>query len=228
MAGKVKVNGKAPVLVVVQLTGANDFMNNVIPFTNPHYYDARPNVRIRQEEVLPLNDTLAWNPNMGPIKELYDEGKVAIIQGIGYPNIVRSHFRGMDIWHTCHPEKLVTEGWLGRTIRDMDPKKENVLTGANFGRGLPRAMAADGVPVSSVADLDTYGIMRGIAQERMRNEALEIFKDMYAPAIGSGPVMDYIGQTGLDVAEGSGPSGRGAPPSIRPTWSTPTTPSPTA
>ena len=196
-------NGKAPVFVVVQLSGGNDFVNTVVPFTNPHYYDARPNVRIRQEEVLPLNATLGWHPRVAPIKELYDEGKVAVIQGVGYPNVVRSHFRGMDIWHTCHPEKLVTEGWLGKTIRDLDPKKENVLTGVNFGRGLPRAMVAGGVPVSSVGDLETYGIMRGIAEERMRNEALEIFKDMYAQAIGTGPVVDYLAQTGLDVLRGA-------------------------
>ena len=80
----------------------------------------------------------AFNPAMGPIKKLYDEGKVAIIQGIGYPNPSRSHFRSMDIWHTCEPDKVGTEGWLGRAIRDIDPQKDNVLTGVNFGRGLPQ------------------------------------------------------------------------------------------
>ena len=81
MAGK----GKPPVLVVVQLTGGNDFMNTVIPFTNPHYYDSRKKVVIPQDEVLPIDDTLAFHSVMAPVKELYDEGKVAIVQGIGYP-----------------------------------------------------------------------------------------------------------------------------------------------
>ena len=140
------VSVKAPVLVVVQLSGGNDFMNTIIPYTNGIYYDSRPTVGIPVEQVLPLNDTLAFHPRTGPLMELYDAGKVAVVQGIGYPNSNRSHFRGMDIWHTCEPNKIVTEGWLGKAIRELDPHHENVLTGVSFGRGLPRAMVASGVP----------------------------------------------------------------------------------
>ena len=196
-------NGKRPVLVVLQLTGGNDFMNTVVPYTNPIYYDVRPKVVVPEDQVLPINDTLGFHPMMGPFKELYDQGKVAIIQGIGYPNSSRSHFRAMDIWHTCEPDEIATEGWLGKAIRELDPNKENVLTGLNLGRGLPRAMAAPGVPVSSVGDLDNYGLMSGISAREQRLEALEIFKSMYAPAIGTGPVMEYLGQTGLDVIKGA-------------------------
>ena len=119
-------NANPPVLVVVQLSGGNDFMNTLVPYTNGHYYDARPTVVIPQDEVLPLNDELAFNPNMAPLKDVYDDGKMAIVQGIGYANSSRSHFRAMDIWHTCEPKKVGTEGWLGRTIRELDPNKENV------------------------------------------------------------------------------------------------------
>ncbi len=191
-------NGKQPVLVVVQLTGGNDFMNSVVPYTSSVYYDSRPKVFIPENDVLPINDELGFHPRLAPVKELYDEGKVAIVQGIGYPNSSRSHFRAMDIWHTCEPETVATEGWLGKTIRELDPHKENVLTGVNFGRGLPRAMAAPGVPVASVGDLDNYGLLTPITAEQGRTEALDIFKDMYGQAIGSGPVMDYLAQTGLD------------------------------
>ncbi len=142
-------NGKPPVMVILQLTGGNDFMNTLVPYNNPVYYDARPTVVIPQDTVLPINDTLAFNPNAAPLKEMFDDGKVAIVQGIGYQNSSRSHFRGMDIWHTCEPDKIGTEGWVGRAIRDLDPKKENVLTGVNFGRGLPRAMALAGTPITS-------------------------------------------------------------------------------
>ena len=196
-------HGKPPVLVVVQLTGGNDFMNTVIPYTNPHYYDSRKKVVIPQDEVLPINDTLAFHSGMAPVKELYDQGKVAIVQGIGYPNSSRSHFRAMDVWHTCEPEKLAIEGWAAKAIQELDPKNENVLTGVNFGRGLPRALAAPGVPVTSVSDLENFGIMAGIAEEQQRNEALGYFKEMYGPAIGTGPVMDYLAQTGLDVLKGA-------------------------
>ena len=195
-------NGKPPVLVVVQLTGGNDFMNTVIPYTSAVYYDSRPKVFIPQDQVLPIDDTLGFHPSMAPVKELYDQGKVAVVQGIGYPNSSRSHFRGMDIWHTCEPEKVGTEGWLGKAIRELDPQKENVLTGVNFGRGLPRALAAPGVPVSSVGDLDNYGLMTGIAEEQQRNQALEIFKQMYGHALGAGPVMDYLAQTAMDSLKG--------------------------
>ena len=96
------------------------------------------------------------------MKRLYDEGKVAIIHGIGYANSPRSHFRSMDIWHTCEPDTVGTEGWAGRVIRDLDPKGENVLKGVNFGQGLPRAMAVRGVPVTSVSDLASYGVLTGV------------------------------------------------------------------
>ncbi|SVE37177.1 uncharacterized protein METZ01_LOCUS490031, partial [marine metagenome] len=194
---------KAPVLVVVQLTGGNDFMNTIIPYTNPVYYDSRRKVFIPENETLPLNDTLGFHPSLGPLKELYDNGNVAIVQGIGYPNSSRSHFRGMDIWHTCEPDKIGNEGWLGRTIRDLDPEKGNVLTGVNFGRGLPRALTLTGIPIASVGDLDNYGVMASISEERSRSELLDSFKQMYASSIGTGPVMDYRKQTGLDVLKGA-------------------------
>jgi uncharacterized protein (DUF1501 family) len=198
-----QINGKDPVLVVVQLTGGNDFMNTIIPYTNGIYYDSRKTVGIPEDEVLPFTDTLAFHPRTAPLKELYDMGKMAIVQGIGYPNSNRSHFRGMDIWHTCEPDRISTEGWLGKTLQEIDPQHENVLMGVSIGRGLPRAMAKAGVPVTSVGELDNYGMMTGIEQEQERLETLDIFKDMYAPAVGSGLVMDYLSQTGLDVLKGA-------------------------
>jgi uncharacterized protein (DUF1501 family) len=191
-----------PILVVIQLTGGNDYLNTLIPYNDPLYYDNRPNVSIPQDQVLPLDNHFAFNPALSPIKDLYDQGQVAIINGVGYPNPNRSHFRSMDIWHTCEPDKVGTEGWLGRVIRDLDPRGENVLTGVNFGRGLPRAMALTGVPVASVAVLESYGVLTGITGEE-RNEALEVFARMYSPTIGSGAVMDYLGQTGLDALKGA-------------------------
>ena len=194
---------KDPVLVILQLSGGNDPLNTIVPYTNPLYIDNRPLVRVPPEQVMPINDELGFNPTMGPIKKLYDEGKVAIIQGIGYANGSRSHFRSMDIWHTCEPDKIGDEGWVGRAIRDLDPNKENVLTGVNFGRGLPRALAVPGVPVASVGNLETYGVLTGIEGEDQRAEALEVFANVYSPLVGRGPVMDYLSQTGLDALKGA-------------------------
>lgn len=190
-------------LVVVQLTGGNDFMNTIVPYTNGHYYDARKKIVMSQEDVLPINDTLAINKNASPFKRLYDEGRMAIVQGIGYPNSNRSHFRGMDIWHTCEPDRVGSEGWLGLAVREIDPRGENVLTGVNVGQGLPRAMAVAGVPVTSISDLEGYGVMKKIEQEKLRDKALQAFKDIYGQAIGSGVVAEYIGKTGLDVIRGA-------------------------
>ena len=192
-----------PILVVIQLTGGNDSLNTLIPYGNSLYYENRNTVAIPQDEVIAIDDNFGFNPAMRPIKDLYDQGKVALIQGVGYPNPNRSHFRSMDIWHTCEPDKQGSEGWLGRVIRDIDPNGENVLTGVNFGRGLPRALAVPGVPVASVAVLETYGVLTGISEEPDRTDALDVFARMYAPTIGSGPVMDYLGQTGLDALKGA-------------------------
>ena len=134
---------------------------------------------------------------------MYDEGKVAVIQGVGYPHPERSHFRSMDIWHTCEPDKIGDEGWLGRALREIDPSGENVLTGVNFGRGLPRAMVAPGVPVASVDNLETYGLLTGITGQEERARALNVFSQMYAPAIGLGPVTDYIWETGRAALKGA-------------------------
>ena len=194
---------KDPILVVIQLTGGNDYMNTVIPYADGRYHDSRPTVGIPADRVLPIDDQFGFNPALSEFKALYDAGRVAVINGIGYPTPNRSHFRSMDIWHTCEPEKVGTEGWLGRVIRDIDPHAENVLTGVNFGRGLPRAMALPGVPVASVAVLETYGVLTGITGEPERSQALDIFARMYSPTVGLGATMDYLGQTGLDALQGA-------------------------
>ena len=194
---------KDPILVVVQLTGGSDYMNMVVPYADPLYYDNRPTVGVPAEDVLSIDDRFGFNPALGPVKDLYDQGEVAVINGVGYPNPNRSHFRAMDIWHTCEPEKIATEGWLGRVIRDIDPHGENVLTGVNFGRGLPRAMALTGVPVASVAVLENYGVLTGIPDQEQRARALDLFARMYSPAIGTGAAMDYLGRTGLDALKGA-------------------------
>ena len=191
------------VLVVVQLSGGNDFINTIVPYTNEHYYDARKKIVINPDQVLPINDELGINDNAAPFKRLYDEGKMAIIQGIGYPDSNRSHFRGMDIWHTCEPDKVGLEGWLGQAVRELDPKAENVLTGVNIGRGLPRAMAVPGVPVTSIGDLEGYGVMADVERVQLRDSAIATFKNIYSQAIGTGPVAEYIGKTGIDVLKGA-------------------------
>ena len=197
---------KDPVLVILQLTGANDYLNTIVPYTNPLYWDNRPKVNIPQDLVLPINDELAFRSEVESFKDLYDKGNMAIIHGIGFENSPRSHFRAMDIWHTCEPDSIGVDGWVAKVIRDLDPVGENVLKGVNFGQGLPRAMAMRGVPVTSVNNLATYGVfssVRSLTSNEERTQLLDSFARMYAPAIGTGPTMEYLGQTGLDALKGA-------------------------
>ena len=196
-------NKKDPVLVVLQLSGGNDYFNTVIPYTDPLYRDNRPAVGVAEERIIPIDDKVGFHPSLAPMKGLYDQGKMAIIHGVGYANSPRSHFRSMDIWHTCEPDKLGTEGWLGRATREIDPSKENVVTTVSFGPSLFRALALPGVPVACVDDLENYGLLTGIQEEQQRMKILDRFARLYSPAIGSGAVMDYLGQTGLDSLKGA-------------------------
>ena len=194
---------KAPVLVVLQLTGGNDYLNTIIPYTDGNYFDARAILAIPQDKVVKIDGELGMHPAMAPIKQFYDNGSMAIIHGIGYENSVRSHFRAMDIWHTCEPNLVGTEGWLGRVLRDIDPNAENPVTGVNIGDALPRALAAPGVPVASVANVSNYGLLTGVEEPGQRSEMLQRFANMYSPAIGTGRVMEYLGQTGLSALKGA-------------------------
>ena len=194
---------KDPVLVVLQLTGGNDYLDTVIPYTNPLYRDYRRNVGVPEEQVLPLDDQVGFHPQMAPLKESYEQGNLAIVHGVGYANSPRSHFRAMDIWHTCEPVKLGTEGWLGRAIRDIDPHKDNVLTAVSFGPSLVRALVLPGVPVACVDELESYGLLTGISEEEQRTKILERFARLYSPVMGSSAAMDYLGQTGLDTLKGA-------------------------
>tara|TARA_B100000959_G_scaffold274100_1_gene325517 strand:- start:1497 stop:2636 length:1140 start_codon:yes stop_codon:yes gene_type:complete len=194
---------KAPVIVVVQLTGGNDYFNTIIPYNDNNYYDNRRSLQVPQENMLTLDQEFAMHPAMGPMADIYRTGDMAIIHGIGYADSVRSHFRAMDIWHTAEPDKVGTEGWLGRVIREIDPKGENPVTAVNIGQGLPRALVAPNVSVASVADVETYGLLTSVEEEKVREKMLTRFSNMYGAALGSGPVMDYLGQTGIDALNGA-------------------------
>lgn len=102
------------ILVVVQLGGGNDGLNTVIPFGYEAYYRARPSLAVPKEKIVRLNDEIGLHSSLGPLKNLYDSGKLAIVQGVGYPNPDRSHFRSMEIWQSGVAEKFENSGWIGR------------------------------------------------------------------------------------------------------------------
>lgn len=104
-------------LVIIQLSGGNDGLNTVIPYQNDLYYKARPSLGIKKEDVLKLTDEVGLHKSLKPLKNLYDNGNLCIINNVGYPNPIRSHFRSMDIWQTAtDSDKYSQSGWLGRYL----------------------------------------------------------------------------------------------------------------
>ena len=194
--------GNDPCVVVLQLTGGNDYLNTMIPYNNPLYRDNRPAVGIADDKMIHLDKDYAIPDYMAPMKKFWDDKKLAVLHGVGFKDSPRSHFRAMDIWHTCEPEKVGTEGWLGRVAREFDPNKENVVQVVSMGPSLPRSLVAPGVPVACVAGpLERYGFLPQV-QGNERAHVLDRFAKMYSPAIGSGPVMDYLSETAIDSLKG--------------------------
>ncbi len=113
------------VLVLVQLAGGNDGLNTVVPFRHDVYYRERPQIAIPQNEVLPLNDEIGLHDALAPLRPLYDAGQLAVVQGVGYPNPDRSHFRSTDIWLTgSGSQEVESTGWLGRYFDLVCPEGE--------------------------------------------------------------------------------------------------------
>ncbi len=144
------------ILVVVQLSGGNDGLNMVVPYGDDAYHRARPAIKHDAKSVHKVNDYIGLHPNLAPLKELYDDGRMSIVQGVGYPNPNRSHFRSMDIWHSAAPDKeIVTSGWLGKyfdnTCVGSDPH-----VGVAIGETMPLAMRGDRVMPLSFDRPETY------------------------------------------------------------------------
>jgi uncharacterized protein (DUF1501 family) len=106
------------VLVVVQLDGGNDGLNTVVPHADPNYAKLRPTLKIQKRDLVRLSDTLGLHPSLKPLEKLLQNGQLAVIPGVGYPNPNRSHFESMAIWHTARfdPEEHKGYGWLGRAL----------------------------------------------------------------------------------------------------------------
>lgn len=110
-------------LVIVQLSGGNDGLNTIVPYTNDVYYKSRPKIAIKASEVRRINNTLGFHPGLLPMQRLYDKGYLSIINNVGYPNPSRSHFRATDIWHTASDSNdYLTSGWIGRFIEQNGKK----------------------------------------------------------------------------------------------------------
>jgi len=112
-----RVGNTGKILVVIQLSGGNDGLNCVVPFRNDRYYQARPKLALKKEELLGITDEVGLNKNLKELAALYDSGELAILNNVGYPNPNRSHFRSLDIWQSASDaEQVLSSGWLGRYL----------------------------------------------------------------------------------------------------------------
>lgn len=208
------VTGKdGPILVVVQLAGGNDGLNTIIPYSDDAYYAARPGIGIHADKVLKINDHLALNPSLAGLRGFYDSGDLAIMQGVGYPNPNRSHFRSTDIWQTASDSnKYEREGWIGRYF-DSCCKGADPAVGVSVGRQSPLAFAAK-TPVG--VSLSRPEQFRFISENANDPEATEeMFRGMMSngaeenaggsvQALGGqvdtgGDTLDYLRRTSLDA-----------------------------
>jgi uncharacterized protein (DUF1501 family) len=137
------VTGKdGTILVVLQMAGGNDGLNTVVPYADDAYHVARPRLRLTADQVLKIDNHIALNPRLGGLKSLYDEGNMAIVHGVGYPNPNRSHFRSTEIWQTASDaDHTLSEGWLGRYF-DNCCSGADPTVGVAIGEETPQAFAA--------------------------------------------------------------------------------------
>ncbi|SCG72158.1 Uncharacterized conserved protein, DUF1501 family [Micromonospora echinaurantiaca] len=127
-------------LVLVTLYGGNDGLNTVIPYADPAYHSARPELAYAPEKVLHLDDSLGLNPVLTGLKRCWDSRQLAVVLGVGYPRPDRSHFRSMDIWQTGSPEAPVPTGWVGRWL---DGTNANAEAAVSFEPALPPLLVGE-------------------------------------------------------------------------------------
>lgn len=151
------------ILVVVQLSGGNDGLNTVVPYGQAPYYKARQNIAVQQREALALSgsDGIGLHPQMTGIREMYDGGMASVIQGVGYPNPNRSHFKSMDIWHTADTS-ATGDGWLGRYFDSEccgQGKGESGKAEQNSAPGLGQGGGMAAIAIGRTAPLAMQGRM---------------------------------------------------------------------
>ena len=145
-----------PILVVLQMGGGNDGLSTVVPFAQDAYYKCRSKLGIAQNKLLKLNDEFGLNPNLTGLKSLFDTGNLALLNGVGYPNPNRSHFRSMEIWHTASDsQKSEAYGWLGRYF-DNCCSGADPTVGINLGSMPPQAFLGPKALGIAMASPDRY------------------------------------------------------------------------
>ncbi|TAK74432.1 MAG: DUF1501 domain-containing protein [Dehalococcoidia bacterium] len=194
------------ILVVLQMAGGNDGLNTVIPLEDRGYFEARPKLAHNPESALPLASGLALSQVMTEMKRLWDEQRMAIVLGAGYPNPNRSHFRAMDIWHTASTDHTQGSGWLGRLMDVTTHADDSAWRAANVGNELPRSLFGDSVFVPSLASIPAYVLSTDRKFPKDSDQRLQTFAQLNARYAGDAAVqaeyggsLAFVSQTGLEA-----------------------------
>lgn len=191
------------ILVVLQLAGGNDGINALIPFGDPNYSKLRPTLGYAASDVLPLTDSVGLNPNLAKLKSLYDQGSVAIVQGVGYPNPILSHFRSMDIWHSASPDTFERTGWLGRYVAACQCAQNGALPAISVGDQLNSLFWTDMTLVPAVASIGAFSFMTDTKYRNDRGFQLQTLQNIYSQA-GNWPDQESLIRRGtLQALQGS-------------------------
>ena len=192
MAAGARDSGKK-ILVVIQLAGGNDGLNMVIPYGDGLYYQNRPTLAIPQAQVLKLNNQLGLHPNLTGLKGLYDQGKVAVVQGVGYPNPNLSHFRSTDIWQSALPTGVTDTGWLGRYLDGAFADVQNPLKAVSIGSLLPKALWAKNTMVPAVQSLKAFRFLAAQQSATEAQKVISAFQQMYGTVSDTeGPYLSLV------------------------------------
>lgn len=167
-------------LVVIQLSGGNDGLSTVIPYRNELLASVRPGLFLTKDKVLTIDDEIGINPKMEGLNRLYDQGDISILNGVGYPNPNRSHFRSMDIWQTASgSNEYLSTGWLGRYM-DNECKDEDPVTAIEMGNILSMAMKGQsrkGIPITNIRQF--YNSSRMIEAGQPKGHSNEMVDFLY-------------------------------------------------
>jgi uncharacterized protein (DUF1501 family) len=158
--GDVSVPNNGKILIVVQLAGGNDGLNTVIPIGDSTYHSVRKEIGFTDEEILPLESGLGLAPQLTGVKGLWDAGKLAIVRGVGYPSQNYSHFKSMAIWEAGDPDLKLDNGWLGRTLDQMESRSHDPFLGFNIGGSTPPELRSANVSIPSVQNIGDYGFQK--------------------------------------------------------------------
>src|SRR5581483_11357884 len=129
-------------LIVVQMAGGNDGLNTVVPYTDALYKKMRPTLALTENKVLTLDGRLGLHPNLAPLKTFWDQGHLAIVEGVGYPNQSLSHFQAMDIWQTLDLNGNGGEGWLGKLVSGWVDQDGHPFKALDIGTQTAQALAS--------------------------------------------------------------------------------------